>query len=93
MNFDPAPLYTTRIRPLELALLIKYIEEASCREKSRYLSGFLEYLHMLVFDLDLDQNMSSVRKNHLLEQAEAILAEIRQKGEPHFWSLPDMEES
>jgi len=75
---------------LELALLIKYLEEAVCREKSTYLSGFLGYLHTVVFDLD---HMSPLRRNHTLEQAEAILAEIRQKGEPHFWFPPEIEES
>jgi hypothetical protein len=41
----------------------------------------------------LIHDIEAFLSNHMLEQAEAILAEIRQKGEPHFWMPPDIEES
>jgi hypothetical protein len=93
MKFYPAPLYTTRIRPSEIALLIRYLEEATRGEQSQYLSGFLDYVIQVVLWSSMDENMSSLRRDCVLEQAEAILAEIRQHGEPHFWNPPGIEES
>jgi hypothetical protein len=78
-------VYKTRIRPFEAALLIRYLEEANRREQSRYLSGFLDYIIQVVLWSSLDENMSTLVRDYALEQAEAVLADVRQNKEPYFW--------
>ena len=77
-------MYKTRIRPFEVALLIRYLEEANRREQSRYLSGFLDYIIQVVLWSSLDENMSTLVRDYALEQAEAVLADVRQNKEPYF---------
>lgn len=82
MIFRSAPLFQTRVRPFEVALLIKYLDEVGRREQSRYLSGFLTYIADVVLHSRMEENMSPVQMSHALEQAEALLSDIREHGDP-----------
>ena len=84
MIIRSAPVFKTRIRPCEIALLIVYLEEARAKESSIYLSGFLDYIGQLVLADRLEENFPKILSSHELEQAEAFLADIRQNGEPRF---------
>jgi hypothetical protein len=90
MIFKRAPLFQTRIRPHELALLIRYLEEAARTEKSTYLSEFLTYIVQVVLWSPMDEHMSTMTRNLMLEQAKAILSEARARGEPYFWTPPNI---
>jgi hypothetical protein len=88
--FGP-PIFKTAIRPFEVALLICYLQEVSRREKSQYLSRFLGYISTLVLAARMPENMSLIQIAHAFEQAEAVLADIRQNGEPYDLIPPRIE--
>jgi hypothetical protein len=94
MKFRSPPIFKTTFHPLEAAILILYLREASRREKSSYLSGFLDYVANMVLLHFVELNhISPTQREHALEHAEAILADIRQNGEPCFWINPATEEN
>jgi hypothetical protein len=92
MRISGPPIFKTTIRPLEAALLILYLEQASRREKSQYLAGLLDYVAQLVLYDKLAQNMSATQISYAFEHAEAVLADIQKHGEPWFWIPPEIEE-
>jgi hypothetical protein len=93
MIYRTAPIFQLRIRPYEIALLWRYLEEASVKESSGYLQGFLSYLNHCVLWDAMEKNFGRLLREHAMEQAEAVLAEIHQDGEPHEWVPPTIEES
>jgi hypothetical protein len=84
MIFRAAPIFKTRFRPFEVALLFLYLGEIARRENSPYLSAFLNRVSMVVLYNDMDQNMNALVKEHALEQAEAIPADVRKNTDPYF---------
>ena len=93
MIFRSAPVFKTAISPLEVALLILYLREVSRREKSQYLSGFFDYVaNLVLYDKLEKNNLSLVQIDYAFEQAEAIIADIQEHGEPYFWIPPRFEE-
>ena len=66
-------------------MLVVYLQEVSDREQSHYLKGFLYYIATSFLQGRVDENMSSLLKESELEWADAVLADIRQNGEPCFW--------
>lgn len=93
MTFRPAPPFKTTIRPIEAALLVLYLREAAWCQKSEYMEGFIDYVNNAVLCSGMEQNMSATQISYAFEHAEAILADIREHGEPWFWIPPCIEES
>jgi hypothetical protein len=59
-----------------------YLQEDGDREQSHYLKGFLYYIVTSVLQGRVNENMSRLLKESELEWADAVLADIRQNGEP-----------
>lgn len=79
-----------RLTPYQASLLISYLKEAGYRETLNYLRGFLLFSE-LILTKALEEDVSSIKAAHLLEEAEAILVEIRENGEPSWGDYPPVE--